>query len=105
MQAHPAVGGIAVQGRGGHRLRPAVGDVEQPATAARDDGRHDRGLPVPQRVGRQFIEGEDQALAGGVLAVGRETHTVQAGAQAGTGSGQLAHRAEIPAPHVAPAVR
>ena len=69
VQAQPALGGIAVDGGRRASTPGPVADVEQPAAAAGDDGRHDGRLAVPQRVGGQLVEGQDQPLAGGVRPV------------------------------------
>ena len=101
----PCAGSRSTAGAGIDVRRP-VADVEQPAAAAGDDRRDDRALAVPQRVGRQLVEGQDQLLGRTRRRPSRGKPTSsEPGAQAGPGGRQLGERPEVPAPHLAPAVR
>ena len=82
----PCAGSRSTAGAGIDVARP-VAHVEQPAAAAGDHGRDDRGLAVPQRVRREFVEGQHQPLAADVLVVvgGREADAVEQVAQGGDG--------------------
>src|SRR3954468_13059172 len=72
---------ITADGRAGRPVGRGVADLEQPAGVGAGHGDPDRPAAVPQRVRRQLLVGQQQALDRALVGTGRAGAVVQGGGQ------------------------
>jgi hypothetical protein len=98
VQPHPPVGSVAADSRGGQLIDGRVADVQQPEAVGGGHLDPDRGVAMPQPVGGQLLEREQQPFHGPLLGHRRAAPTVQGAGQLQPVGCQVGFRDRLPPP-------